>query len=215
VPTRYLKPGICDSDRIEGIKNPHAETLYYRLLVNVDDFGRLDARPLVLKAKCYPIKQSATPEKISLWVKELHDANLIVHYLVNGSPYLQITKWDNKPRAESSRYPQIPTDAYNCIQLHTVAPLTVTVTETETAHAGFDEFWAIYPKKVARKDAVKAWKKITNDDYLKIMESLPVFKSSPDWMRDNGQYIPYPASWLNARRFEDQLPEQQAKKVAW
>ena len=49
MPTRYLKPGIRDSERIEAIASPDAEILFYRLLVSVDDFGRTDARPLMVK----------------------------------------------------------------------------------------------------------------------------------------------------------------------
>ena len=52
MPTRYLKPGIRDSELIDGL-SAEAEVLFYRLLVTVDDFGRANARPSMVKAACF------------------------------------------------------------------------------------------------------------------------------------------------------------------
>ena len=135
MPTRYLKSGIRDSEAIEKL-SPLAENLYYRLLVTVDDFGRYDARPPMIKAACFPVKDSINAVKTEVLMKELAENNLIRIYTVEGKPYLQMTKWDNIPRAKESKY---PASEYDAIQLHTTvcdsntdAPLTVTKTETET-----------------------------------------------------------------------------------
>lgn len=37
-----------------------------------------------------------------------------------------------------------------------------------------------------------------------MMSSLEQFRGSKDWLKDNGQYIPYPSTWLNQRRWEDE-----------
>lgn len=136
MPTRYLKPGICDSETIDRC-SPIAECLFYRLLVNVDDFGRLDARPAVIRAKCFPLKD-VTLEGIQDHLSELQQAGLIKLYKSDDCIYLQMCKWDNIPRAKESKCPA-PTD--DCIQLHTsvnelhtVLPVTVTVTGTETVN---------------------------------------------------------------------------------
>ena len=129
MPTRYLKPGVRDSGRIEAVQSPDAEILYYRLLVSVDDFGRTDARPLMVKSLCFPIRLRATADKCMQWMQALESAKLLILYEVDGKPYLQLTKWDNKPRAEHSKYPDPPTDADNRMQM---LPVTVTETETET-----------------------------------------------------------------------------------
>lgn len=70
---------------------------------------------------------------------------------------------------------------------------------------GFDKFWEAYPKKVARQDALRAWKKLKPDESLVsiILAALDNHKRSPQWCSDNGQYIPYPATWLNGKRWED------------
>jgi hypothetical protein len=129
MPTRYLKPGIRDSDRIESVLNPDAEILFYRLLIVVDDFGRTDARPLMVKSACFPIRLRASADNCMQWLKMLDFARLIGLYEVAGKPYLQIAKWDNKPRAAASKFPDPSADVYKRMQM---LPVTVTVTETVT-----------------------------------------------------------------------------------
>ena len=99
MPTRYLKAGICDSSHIESIPSDAAEVLYYRLLVTVDDFGRYDARPAVIKARCFPLREDLPSKQVDDWLLELAQAELVWLYEVNGQPYLQVQRWDNKPRA--------------------------------------------------------------------------------------------------------------------
>jgi len=71
---------------------------------------------------------------------------------------------------------------------------------------GFDRFWNEYPKKVSKQEAIKAFNKLETDTTLldTILEALRAQKRSSDWTRDNGQYIPHPATWLNQRRWEDE-----------
>ncbi len=72
----------------------------------------------------------------------------------------------------------------------------------------FDRFWAVYPKKKSKGQAEKAWIKINPDDELLgvMLSSLERLKRSKDWLKDGGQFIPYPATWLNAKGWEDELP---------
>lgn len=74
----------------------------------------------------------------------------------------------------------------------------------------FDEFWAEYPKKRSKGQAEKTWVKIKPDEQLfeAIMTGLKRAKTSVDWQKNNGQYIPYPATWLNAKGWEDEYPQQ-------
>lgn len=41
-----------------------------------------------------------------------------------------------------------------------------------------------------------------------MMGSLEQFKGCKDWLKDKGQYIPYPTSWLNQKRWEDEITEK-------
>jgi hypothetical protein len=68
---------------------------------------------------------------------------------------------------------------------------------------GFVEFWKCYPKKIAKPNAEKAWMKIAPDIDLtkRIIHAI----SEQKLLEREEQFIPYPASWLNARRWEDDL----------
>lgn len=74
----------------------------------------------------------------------------------------------------------------------------------------FSIFWARYPRRVARASALKAWQKIKpSPDLLQtILKGLDSAISSDQWSKDSGQYIPYPATWLNGRRWEDATGEE-------
>ena len=71
----------------------------------------------------------------------------------------------------------------------------------------FDLFWNQYPKKVKKKKARELWRKLRPDAGLVsvIMDALEKQKRSDRWKRDGGQYIPDPTTWLNGRRWEDEL----------
>lgn len=79
---------------------------------------------------------------------------------------------------------------------------------------GFEKFWSVYPKKTAKQQAFKAWQKLDPDEELlsKILASLERQRKSVQWTKDNGQFIPYPATWLNGKRWEDELQEVQNGK---
>jgi hypothetical protein len=71
---------------------------------------------------------------------------------------------------------------------------------------GFAEFWNLYPKKKSRGQAEKAWKKLKPNGDLQatILRAVGRQRSSSDWLKQSGQFIPYPATWLNAKGWEDQ-----------
>jgi hypothetical protein len=70
----------------------------------------------------------------------------------------------------------------------------------------FDAFWREYPKRRAKGNAEKAFAKIKPSEQLfeAIMNGLKRAKTSEDWQKDNGKYIPHPATWLNGKRWEDE-----------
>jgi hypothetical protein len=78
-----------------------------------------------------------------------------------------------------------------------------------TEHRHFAGFWAEYPRKTARKTAVEAFARLDPDDAMlaAMLAAIERQKRSPGWVKDGGQFIPHPATWLNGRRWEDQPPE--------
>lgn len=79
---------------------------------------------------------------------------------------------------------------------------------------GFAAFWTAYPKKKSKGQALSAWKKLKPDSSLQvvILKAIENQKHSPDWQKDKGQYIPYPATWLNAMAWEDEMPAEQKRR---
>lgn len=79
----------------------------------------------------------------------------------------------------------------------------------------FESFWSVYPKKIAKANARKAWNKLKVDGplYTEIMKGLTLHKKSRDWIKDEGQFIPHPATWLNGRRWEDEVEQEPTRKV--
>lgn len=73
----------------------------------------------------------------------------------------------------------------------------------------FEEFWSAYPKKKAKEDARKAWVKLKPDETLgkEIIQAVMENSKSKDWLKENGKYIPYPATYLNGKRWEDERNE--------
>jgi hypothetical protein len=71
--------------------------------------------------------------------------------------------------------------------------------------AEFLEWYGLYPKKVARKDAEKAWNKLSDQEQEEALEALPNHIKYWELKGTDKEYIPYPASWLNGYRFEDEL----------
>lgn len=69
---------------------------------------------------------------------------------------------------------------------------------------GFVEFWSAYPKKIGKGAAEKAWKK-NKPPVQKVLDAIEQQKSSPQWTKDKGQFIPNPATWINQSRWEDSL----------
>ena len=70
-------------------------------------------------------------------------------------------------------------------------------------------FWNAYPRKKNKGSAERAFKKINPDKSFlnEILSKLEEAKKSHDWQKDGGQFIPYPATWLNARGWEDEIKQ--------
>lgn len=71
----------------------------------------------------------------------------------------------------------------------------------------FEKFWKLYPNKKGKAAAEKAWAKLKVDQPLfdLIAKGLGRQCVSPSWTKDNGQFIPHPATWLNGKRWEDEV----------
>lgn len=125
MPNRILKDSICTSPNIDALSRD-AEVFFYRLLVQCDDFGRMDARAPILRAKCYPLQvDTVTQDDVKRWLGELVRADLVALYRVNGGDFLQMRTWERHQqiRAKRSKYPDMIADDINCNQMLADAPV--------------------------------------------------------------------------------------------
>ena len=92
----------------------------------------------------------------------------------------------------------------------------------------FDLFWEKYPKKMAKKEAQKAWKQLSVNEtlYQEICDAVEKQKQQEEWLKEKGKYVPYPSTWLRGERWKDnscveiktqipQSPEKDEKLEQW
>lgn len=104
---RFLRDSILTSKRVDALSAP-AEVFYRRLISVVDDYGRVEADPLLLRVWCFPLRVDRTREAdIVRWLTECETADLIALYVVDGKKYLQLHRL-GEPRAKKSKCPPPP-----------------------------------------------------------------------------------------------------------
>lgn len=106
MPNRILKESICTSDDIDGL-SWFEEVLYYRLIVNCDDYGRFDGRTAVIKNRLFPLKDNLTLANVKNAINKLASIGLISLYEFDGKPFLYLPSWNEHQqiRAKKSKYP--------------------------------------------------------------------------------------------------------------
>lgn len=81
---------------------------------------------------------------------------------------------------------------------------------------GFEGFWDAYPRsprKINKAGALAIWKRqqIAPAHVDKVMQALAFDKSSEQWKDNNGQYIPLVTTWLNRKRYLDDLHDSKQR----
>lgn len=192
MPNRIIREGIITSERI-ALLSWQAEVFYRRLLSVVDDYGRYFGKPALLRAACFPLQIDRAPEPhIAKWLEECVAASLLRLYAVDGTNYVEVLDFNQQIRAKKSKYP----DPINGADHPVIAQQKKTAPKIDKME-GFDAFWDAYPRKVAKADAERAWRNIKPELRPTIMQSI----KSQQWPAV--EFIAYPASWLNGRRWED------------
>lgn len=76
----------------------------------------------------------------------------------------------------------------------------------------FQMFWELYPKKVAKGAAIKAWQKLNQAEQTEAITALPNHLKYWKVKNTDKEFIPYPATWLNQMRYLDELDFEEIKK---
>lgn len=146
MPDRIVRVGILTSDAVNSLSWA-AETFYRRLMSVVDDYGRFDGRPAVLRATLYPLKLDRVSERdVETWLRNCEETGLVTCYTADGKPYVEIQKFDQRLRAKNSKWPPPPSSADICQQVTTNATESETNTEEKESP----------PKKFSDEDLATA-----------------------------------------------------------
>lgn len=219
MPNRILREGILTSERI-ALLNWQEEVFYRRLMSVVDDFGRYHANPKLLRAACYPLLiDKVSDADIGKWLTNCVTAALVsVYPALDGKRYLQLLDFRQQARADKSKFPPMPSEcAADATQMPSTgeasAPVfgvgvvdeDVTPKAPKGADVRFEKFWQAFPSKVGKDAARKAFDKRKPDDALlaQMLSAIDAQRRSPKWLKDGGQFIPNPATWLNQGRWMD------------
>lgn len=130
----------------------------------------------------------ATPKKLAfrLRMTEREVADALKPLIDNG--FFSVTQDDSDALAECKR------DA-----------MPETEKRREEKEDRFEIFWKAYPRKVGKDAARKAFDKRKPDSNLlkQMLQAIAKQSESQAWMKDGGQYIPHPSTWLNEGRWQD------------
>jgi len=79
----------------------------------------------------------------------------------------------------------------------------------------FADFWAGWPRRVAKRDAEKAWAKLRPQERAAALEALPKHVEYWNASGREREHIPHPATWLNGARWDDEieLPKPKAARA--
>ena len=229
MPNRIIKDSIACSEKINGLSDFHFR-LWVHLITYVDDYGRADARAAIIKGRCFPLREQITMKDIEEGIAGLVGAGCISLYQVDGKSYLYFPNWDQHQRVRNrvSKFPapescgELPQMAADGGELPQGAariqnPIQNPESESESGiqnpeSGDFDRFWQVYPKKVGKKDARRAFDKVTVDTDT-LISAVNRQKKSGQWCRDGGQFIPNPATWLRSERWNDELDTTMGARV--
>lgn len=107
MPNRIIRDGWVESERI-AMLSADAERFFMRLCLRADDFGRYHANPMLLRSNLFPLKDDVISTDVALWVTACAKAGLIKCYEVDSKPFIEIQKFNQRTRAQVSKFPPPP-----------------------------------------------------------------------------------------------------------
>lgn len=77
----------------------------------------------------------------------------------------------------------------------------------------FDSFWTFYPRKAGKEAARKAWEKLRPDQHIMqmIADNVKERVEKGEWRKDNQSFILHASTYLNQKRWEDEVLDQQTQ----
>jgi hypothetical protein len=186
VPNRILREGILDSEDVCSLTE-QGEIFYRRLMSIVDDSGRFELKPSLIRARAFPLNLEAWPlRRIEESLSEVsqqqsadgQERSLVSLYEVEGKKYLQINNFGQRERYVKHpgsdqgrllavhRRPNALSESESEALVGDEVEDEVSVLRTSPPKAApswglqFAEWWEIWPRKTGKADALKAYHRI-------------------------------------------------------
>ena len=198
--SRNIKPGFFQNEDLQELD--FATRLFFiGLWTEADKEGRLEDRPKKLKNALFP----ADDVEVEQMLDGLAAYGFISRYERAGKKIIQIVKWAKHQNPHRREAPStLPAETDEVVEEKQQAESGPQKAETEAA---FETFWKLYPRKTAKDNARKAFATINPDAELmaEIMASLAKHATCQAWLKDDGQFIPHAATWLNGKRWNDEV----------
>lgn len=216
---RMLNTDIWKSKQVSNL-SIQARLLYVGLITFGDDDGRLNGDPALLRSQIFPRDEKVTVAEVTKWLEEIVASGLVVKYTANGDDYLAHPNWTRYQtiRADRQKESNIPPPPADLVTAE-LQPSVNQVSAKDKIREGkitkekvtslFEAFWKEYPNKTAKKKAQQSWERIftvnkPDELYTAIMAGLERSKKSSQWVKDGGQFVPHPTTWLNQERWNDE-----------
>jgi hypothetical protein len=178
------------------------------------DFVWLDAGHLL---RDLPILWPGKPEKtrrnrISRTMRELVDCNLLeTRRGARGRLFVRLTEIASSIETARATVPEFRDSAVPAGRDGESTPLHNRGTNESEQRDGandFEEFWKHYPRQKNRLKALRAWNytQSVRPPLPQLLALLETAKASDDWQDRNGKFVPYPATWITGRRWEELEP---------
>ena len=130
MPNRIIREAILSSEKV-ALLGWADEVFYRRLFSIVDDYGRYEANPQLLRSKCYPLQVDAVRvADISRSMAACQKAGLLALYVVHDKQYLEVINFQQQQRTVS-KYPAPLSVDSSCNHLLAPAHLGVSVSVSE------------------------------------------------------------------------------------
>ena len=198
--SRNIKPGFFQNEDLQELD--FATRLFFiGLWTEADKEGRLEDRPKKLKNALFP----ADDVDVEKMLEGLAVYGFISRYERAGKKIIQIVKWAKHQNPHRREAPStLPAETDEVVEEEQQAESGPQKADTEAA---FETFWKLYPRKTAKDNARKAFAKINPNAELlaEIMASLAKHATCQAWLKDDGQFIPHAATWLNGKRWNDEV----------
>ena len=226
-----LTTDMFDNRKIKHLRRlPEGNSIVLIWVMLLTMAGRCNASGMIFLTENIPYTPKMLADELDfeentvvLALRALEDLNMVV----TNQGYFAIAGWEEyqniegmdkireqnrlrkqKQRANQKLLPDVSQDSHVTVtQCHaTEEDIEEDKDKEKEDICPFDEFWKAYPKKKAKEAAKKAWQKLKPDETLGKAIITAVLRSvnTADWKKDNGKYIPYPATYLNGKRWEDE-----------